>query len=166
MFWKKKNDSENVLVMNRKNSDNEYLHKDFHISMNLLLEYIYDKYGKEAVIDYLKRFTRAYHSPITIELSQGYLTALIDYFEDIYGKEGSRIDMEFTNESLVLTIPSCPAVEHILKKGEKLSKVHRYTYETVFETICENTQFEYILDRYNEETGGGIHIFKKREDKE
>jgi hypothetical protein len=166
MFWKNKNKNSNVLVMERDGTENEYLHKDFHLSMNLLLQYIYDKFGEDAVIEYLQKFTREYHGPLTRELSEGYITPLIDYFEDIYEREGSKIEIEFDSSRLRLTIPSCPAFDHIREKGQEPSKMLKYTYETIFNTICENTPFEYIQERYNEETGGGIHTFKRREQAE
>ena len=34
-------------VMKRSASDNKYLHKDFHLSMNIVLTYIYKNFGKE-----------------------------------------------------------------------------------------------------------------------
>ena len=45
-------------IMRRTASDNEYLHKDFHASMNIGLEFLRKNYGKEGVIDYLKTFTK------------------------------------------------------------------------------------------------------------
>jgi hypothetical protein len=38
-----KKEAQRRKIMTRKASDNKYLHKDFHVSMNILLKYIYKK---------------------------------------------------------------------------------------------------------------------------
>lgn len=51
-------------VMERKASDNKYLHKDFHNIMNLGIEYIHEKYGEESVREYLIQFASSYYAPL------------------------------------------------------------------------------------------------------
>jgi len=46
---------QSIKVMERKASDNKYLHKDFHIALNLLMTYLYDHFGKDALVNYLKQ---------------------------------------------------------------------------------------------------------------
>src|SRR5690606_27892865 len=78
---------DNIKVMSRTAADNKYLHKDFHQSMNLLIDYIYNNFGKDNLIENLKQFTNAYHQPLNELLKAGDLNALADYFSDIYKKE-------------------------------------------------------------------------------
>ncbi|MFO7636107.1 MAG: hypothetical protein R6W96_02215 [Clostridia bacterium] len=163
MFWKKNKTEGSILVTRGRQEDTEAIHKEFHLATDLLLRYIHDKYGEKDVIAYLRSFAREYHGPMSFELSRGNLNVLVDYFEDIYGKEGGRIEMEFNARRLVLTIPLCPGVEYLDSIGKTPSEMHRHTYEVVFEAICEGTGVEYVLDRYNPETGGGIHIFTLKE---
>ena len=42
-------------------SDNEYLHKDFHMALNNGLDFLEERYGKKAVVEYLEDFTKEYH---------------------------------------------------------------------------------------------------------
>jgi hypothetical protein len=43
-------------VMRRKASDNDYLHRDFHLTLNMGIEYLREKFGDEAVGEYLEQF--------------------------------------------------------------------------------------------------------------
>ena len=49
-----------MLVMERKASDNKYLHRDFHISADNGIEYVGKKYGDEGVKEFLSDFARSY----------------------------------------------------------------------------------------------------------
>lgn len=76
-----------IKTMSRKSADNKYLHKDFHQTMNLLLDYIYKNFGKENLIRYLQQFTVAYHEPLHESLKEGDIKVLAGYFSDLYEKE-------------------------------------------------------------------------------
>lgn len=78
---------ENKKVMVRKASDNEYLHKDFHLSMNILMDYIYHRFGKEQLVRYLQQYAEAYYKPLREELKKGNMDALLAYMKDKYEKE-------------------------------------------------------------------------------
>ena len=49
--------------MRRTASDNVYLHKDFHGALSAGIEYLHQRYGEDAVREYLRRFTLAFHAP-------------------------------------------------------------------------------------------------------
>ena len=80
-------ESQRRKVMKRKVSDNKYLHKDFHVSMNILLKYIYNNFGREEMVNYLTQYADAYYKPVNDELMSGSISALCKYFTDIYAKE-------------------------------------------------------------------------------
>ena len=64
-------------VMERKASDNKYLHKDFHVSLDIGIDYIGKQFGPEAIDAYLTQYAKAFYQPMTLkELQQ--------YFERIY----------------------------------------------------------------------------------
>ncbi len=60
--------SQSRKIMERKASDNKYLHKDFHVSMNMLLTYIYENFGKKELINYLSQYAEAFYKPLNQEL--------------------------------------------------------------------------------------------------
>ena len=155
---------QSVRVMERKASDNKYLHKDFHVSMNLLLTYIYDNFGRDALISYLQQFAREYHKPLIEQLRAGKTDALVSYLKGIYEKEEWPVEIMVRDTSVELTQSACPAISHIIEKGGKPSPYYRETYNTVYKTICEGTPFEYVLEYFDESTGACKQVFSKKED--
>ena len=152
------------IVMNRKASDNKYLHRDFHITLNLLLAYIGDKFGKEAVIQYLSQYARAYHRPLHEQLMTGNLTALSDYLTLIYQKEEWPVRIRTGDGFIELQQDACPGMSHIKASGNRPSPYYVETYRTVYETICEDTPFQYQLQQFDNETGACIQLFTKKEE--
>ncbi len=155
--------SQSIKRMERKASDNKYLHRDFHISMNLLMNYIYDNFGKNALINYLKQYSRAYYKPLNQKLKAGDKNALIEYFRDIYEKEEWPVNIITKGDTIEITQDACPGLSYIRSKGWKPCPCYRETYDTLYSTLCEGTSFEYILEYFNDETGACKQIFILKE---
>lgn len=149
-------------VMVRKASDNEYLHKDFHLSMNRGIDYLHRIYGDQAVREYLIRFAKKYHKPLIEDLEKRGLIALKEYFENIYKTEGTKAEISFNEDELIISIDSCPAIEHINKNKVKVAELFYETTKTVNEALCEGTPYSAELIGYNPETGGGKQRFYRR----
>ncbi len=156
---------QSVRVMERKASDNKYLHKDFHVSMNMLLTYIYDNFGRDALISYLVQFAGEYHKPLNEQLRAGNRDALVSYLKDKYEKEEWPVEISVSETEVEVSQQSCPAISHIVDKGEEPCPYYRETYNTVYKTICEGTPYEYVLEYFDESTGACRQVFRKREDK-
>lgn len=152
-----------IKTMSRKASDNKYLHKDFHLSMNLLMEYIYKNFGKDKLIDYLKQYTIAYHKPMYEQIQSGNIEALSSYFRDLYEKEEWPIKITQEEDRIVIEQHACPGISHIKSKGGKPIPLYVETYKTVYTTLCENTPFEYELVFFDDETGACLQLFKRKE---
>lgn len=63
-------------VIDRRASDNEYLHKDFHGALSAGIEYLQKNYGTQAVRDYLRQFALAFYSPLKKALGKRGLVAI------------------------------------------------------------------------------------------
>lgn len=149
-------------VMQRTASDNEYLHKDFHGALSNGIEYLHTNYGEDAVRDYLKRFTRAFYSPLKEDLKKRGLPALKEHFERIYKIEGGKVDITCSDDELVIKVYACPAVEHMRKNGYTVARLFCETTKSVNEALCEGTDFAAELIDYNEETGSNTQRFYRR----
>ncbi len=154
---------DSVKVMERKASDNKYLHKDFHLALNLLMNYLYTNFGKDALVRYLQQFSREYHRPLIDELKSGNLNALAGYLRDIYMKEEWPVNIYSDENRIELSQEACPAMTFIIQKGEKPCPFYFETYRTVYETMCENTPFEYKLEYFNDESGACKQFFIRKE---
>jgi len=150
------------LVMNKKASDNVYFHPDFHIAMNMIIEYIENRYGKESVKDYLKQFARSYYRSLREKIKKRGLNPLKKYIEQLYRKEGGKIKIESTRNFLKVHIENCPALSHI---GKKVPVAESFieTTKTVYETIVEKTGFVFEMPLYDKKTGRAILIFRKKQ---
>lgn len=159
-----KKEKENILIMSRKSTDNKYLHKDFHQSMNLLLDYIYTNFGDENLIRYLQQFTNAYHQPLHESLKGGNINVLTKYFTDLYEMEEWPLIIKQGEDYLEIEQNECPGMNHIKSLGKVPTPLYIETYRTVYSTLCEGTPFEYSLLFFNEETGACKQLFTKRKE--
>jgi neutral ceramidase len=154
---------QSVKIMEKKSSDNKYLHKDFHIAMNMLLTYIHVHFGKDSMVEYLNQFSLEYYRPLNQKLKSGDKEALTAYFKDIYEKENWHVSISCTANCVEITQTACPAISHIVKNGGKPCPDYRETYNTVYKRICEDTPFEYFLDYFDDKTGACKQLFVMKE---
>ncbi len=149
-------------VIERRASDNKYLHRDFHISMNMLMEYISREYGPIALTEYLAQFSREFHSKRKECLQNGDLGCLEKYFKNVYKKEEWPLFIELKNDVLILSQDSCPGISYLQKNGYKPVEQYIETYTTVYRTLCQDTPFEYVMDSFDSDTGKCRQRFQRR----
>ena len=149
-------------VMERRASDNVYLHKDFHGALSTDIEYLHAHFGEDAVRDYLRQFTVIYYAPLIAELRGEGLPALKRHFEELYAVEGGEVDIMLSDDELVLTVHACPAVKHMREHGYMVARLFRETIKTVNEALCTGTSFAAELVEYDDATGRSIQRFYRR----
>jgi len=149
-------------VFEQNASDNKYLHRDFHISMNMLMEYIFERYGAKALTEYLETFSREFHKERKTLLKKRGLVSLKEYLEDIYNAEEWEVEISMTDGELILRQAACPGIKYIKEKG--FAPIDRYieTYTTVYKELCRETPYEYEMMNFNEETGACTQVFRRR----
>ena len=64
------------LHIERKASDNKYLHKDFHISADIGITYVGENYGDRAVKDYLTQYTKSFYKLLAEDVNKNGLKSL------------------------------------------------------------------------------------------
>jgi len=149
-------------IMRRKASDNVYLHKDFHGALSNGIQFIHEKYGAEAVREYLRQFVAAFYAPLKSEIKRRGLAALKDHFEKMYRTEGGVIHLTCSADELRLEVEACPAVTHMRQHGYKIAELFYETTKTVNEALCAGTPFAAELIRYDEADGHSIQRFYRR----
>ncbi len=146
----------------RKASDNPYLHKDFHIALNYGIDYLYKKFGEEAVREYLVQFANAYFSPLKKTIKENGLRAIREHYVKIYEIEGAEYDTSFSQDELIITLFASPAVLHMNTNGHSVSPLFHETVTTVNKEICNNTPFECEVLEYKHENGAyRLHFFRR-----
>jgi len=148
--------------MRRRACENEYLHKDFHGALSCVLIYLQERYGADAVRDYLRSFTRAFYSPLRRDIQSRGLIALKQHIDQINRIEDAQAQIEFSEDQLTVRMAACPAVQHMRRNNYAVSPLWQETYRTVNEALCEGSDFEADLSEYDEQTGRNVQRFKRK----
>lgn len=143
-----------VKELSRKASDNQYLHKDFHNLLNIALDYLAQRFGQDAVEDYLKEYARNYFTPQN-------LVQIKDYILGIYKAESAEEAIEIieTKGRLLITVKRCPAVEYIGMPSEYF----KMTTEIVYGELAKMSGFIFAMHYYDEMTGAASYTFEEIE---
>ena len=152
---------EDTLVMDRKASDNEYFHRDFHDSLNRGSHYVGEKYGEKELVEYLTRFTKNVYRPVMEAIAEKGLQAIADKIADTYEKEKALdvLSLELTDKNLVVKIKECPAVKHLTGKGLTMSPWYSYTTTVVMDVLAKAGGYQFELISYDQATGAAEYQF-------
>ena len=142
--------------MERRASDNKYLHKDFHVSLDLGIAYVGDRYGEDAVKEYLTDYAKSFYQKMT-------LAELENYFKKIYEAEDASDVLKTTLEknSLTVEISECPAMKFMRSTGHEPSKYYTQTTKTLYAVLAQICGFEFNLSEYDEKSGKAKFIFSE-----
>ncbi len=149
-------------VIRRTASDNVYLHKDFHGTMSVGIDYLDRRFGEEAVRDYLHQFALSFYAPLRAELLRDGLPALERHFRKMYEAESGKIEIRLSDDELTIDVAECPAVTHMRAHGYSVARLFYETTKTVNEAICEGTPFAAELLVYEEQNGHAVARFCRR----
>ena len=152
-----------VKTMTRSAQDNKYLHRDFHISCDVGINYIGEHYGLEGVQAYIRQYADAYLAPLVASVRSEGLEPLAQYFHDLYEAEeaGDQLEMILHDKTLEVHILACPAVSHMRKNGHTPSVWYRQTTDTLYARLAENTGLGFVLDSYDPVSGAASFHFEK-----
>jgi hypothetical protein len=154
--------SDKIKVIDKKASDNVYLHKDFHGSLCYAIKYVDEKFGHDATEEYLRRVGSTYFAPLSEKLKKDGLTALKEHFEKIFDLEQGEYEINISPDGseMTLTITKCPAILHLLSKNMLFTDRHCETTRIVNQTICQNAGYTAECD-YEPGKGKCVQRFRK-----
>ncbi len=155
---------EDTEIMDRKASDNEYFHKDFHSSMNMGIHYLGTKYGIDTVREYLTRYTTNVYKNLINDIKSRGLYAIEDKILDTYAKEKAQAAVKISrlDNGLKVEVEYCPAVKHLKATGRDVSVWYRYTTEFVMEELAKSADCEFSMLCYDEDTGAASYEFHRK----
>jgi len=154
-----------VEVMNRSASDNRYLHRDFHLSLNTGIDYLYKTYTMADVEIYLTRFASNFYAPVIERIKEGGLEAAKTAFLSPYEAEGEEAVVSFTERKgeVIINISECPAVRHFNGQGITPSAVYPLSTTVVWTEICRQAGLGFQTLSYDAKTGAATHIIFEKE---
>lgn len=149
------------IIKDLKASDNEYFHRDFHMSGDLGVRYVGEKFGDAAVCYYLTRFAKAYYKPLIEKTAKNGLEEIKKHIENIYTIEKVPNDVKCTLADGVLNVKvsKCPAIAYMREEGYQPSKWYIETTRIVNRVIAEESGYGFEMISYNEEDGAAEYKF-------
>jgi len=149
-------------MISRNAADNVYLHKDFHGALSTGIAYLEQRYGAEAVRDYLRQFALTFYAALTLSIRERGLVALREHLERIYALEGGQIRITCAEDEMLLEVEACPAVTHMRQHGYAVAPLFYETSKTLYAAICEGTPFVPEWIQYDEQSGRSTIRFCRR----
>jgi len=155
---------ENTRIMDRKASENEYFHRDFHSSLNMGIDYLGKNYGAEAIREHLQIYTRNVYKPVLEKIKENPFAAISEKIRSTYlaEKAADALELEQKADSLTVKIAYCPAVKHLRKIGRVVSQWFSMTTSVVMETLAKAGGLHFEMEYYDPETGAARYRFSKK----
>lgn len=152
---------ENTEIMERRASQNEYFHRDFHSSLNMGVEYLGSRFGEDALRAYLTRYVRHVYRPLLEAVRARGLPALEEHIRETYRKEKApdAVETALRDGTLEVRIRYCPAVRHLRETGRRVSAWFPYTTGAVMEAVAGETGLRFEMERYDPDTGAAAYRF-------
>ena len=152
---------DDAVIIDMRREDNKYLHRDFHLLGDNALKYCAEKYGREAVIEFLRDFTDRYFAPVVEEVKRGGLSALRSWLLHVYEIEEAAdlIETELSEDRLTVRIKHSPVIEYMRTLGQEPSEYYIEETRTVYGRLAELSGYTFTLSSYNED-GAAEFTFK------
>ena len=150
-------------VMELREGELKYLHRDFHLHCDMALSYCGEKFGADTVVDFLTDYTKNYYAPVIEKIRLGGLSALRDWITDVYETEEASelLHTELSGNKLTVSVDKSPVIEYMKSLNQKPGKYYIEQTRTLYRVIAESVGFEFALDYYNED-GGCKYSFKSK----
>lgn len=130
-----------VIFLDCKQSDNEYLHMDFHGALCYAVKYLDDNFGAQATEEYLVQVGKTYFKPLSEKLKKDGLKALQAHWQTLFQKEQGKFKIYYEDDKLVLEVDQCPAITHLKKKDMLFTERYCQSTVVVNMTICQEAGY-------------------------
>ncbi|MBR7187089.1 MAG: hypothetical protein IKD53_00890, partial [Clostridia bacterium] len=152
---------ENTEIMDRKASQNEYFHRDFHSSLNMGLEYVGSKYGEAELDEYLRLYTIHVYGKLLEAVKARGLQELKAHIEKTYALEHApeAVETRLEGNALKVDVKYCPGVKHLRETGREVSRWYPHSTTAVMQTIADECGLTFEMGEYDPETGRASYAF-------
>ena len=152
-----------VRRMDKRASENKYLHRDFHISADKGLRYVAEKYGDDGVKEYLQTFAARYYAPLIGDIKSNGLSAVAEHLKSVYFIEEApdALELSLTDNRLDVHVLYSPAIRYMNKACYTPSRWYAEQTRTVFGTVADLASISFVMTAYNEKTGEAEYSFSK-----
>ena len=122
--------------------ENNELHRYFHGSTNMTIDFIVENYGMDAAKEILRRTGREVYKSIHDKLAKGDASELIEHLNWFMYREGAPYSLTVTADEIRFEVMECPAHKHLKTLGLPLSPNNCLQTSEVNAGMCEGTPWE------------------------
>lgn len=151
-------------IMDRKASQNEYFHQDFHHSMNRCIRYVGDKFGDAEVFALLEQYAKTVCAKLIDDIQKSGLEPLKEYILATYEREKApdAVSLTLSDDVLKVNVHYCPVVRYMTQKNHALSPWFAKSTEYVMQTIANESGLDFEMGAYDEQTGKTSYSFSMK----
>ena len=142
--------------------ENNELHRDFHGTTNMTMDYIAENYGVEALKGILRKTGRDVYKSIHDKLAAGDSSELLEHLNWFYHREGAKYSLTVSDDEIRMEVFECPAHKHLRKLGLPISKYSCLQTSEVNAGMCEGTPWESSLEICGE--GHCVQTFRRKKE--
>ncbi len=159
---RKINQSDDGEITDMKTEDNKYLHRDFHLLGDMALKYCADKFGYEALIEFLSDYVKKYYTPQIENIKKYGLAALEEWIEKVYEIEESSelLKCELSENVLKVTVEKSPVIEYMHSLGQEPTEYYIEETRVLYSVVASECGYKFNLEYYNDD-GGTCYTFTK-----
>lgn len=145
-------DDADIVITDEKREGKKYLHHDFHLLGDNALRYCGNKYGLEAVCEFLKGFVNKYYAPQICKFKKNGLPELKKWIEDLYKKEEATdvLHTDINDNILTIIIDKSPVIEYMMSLNQGPSNYYIEETRTLYATIADACGFDFNLEYYRD----------------
>ena len=133
-------------------------HKDFHLLDREIINYLEDNYGEGERDAFLRSLATTVYAPLLEEVRRTGLSAIRAHFEKIFEVEQGKCTFEESGGTLVMRVTRCPAVWHLVEKGQPPSDSFCEQTRVVLRELCRLSGVDFEVD-FHTESGTCVQTF-------
>jgi len=134
------------------------VHKDFHLLDREIINYLEDNYGEEERDAFLKGLATTVYAPLLKEVRERGVAAIRTHFEAVFEVEEGECTFKESDEGLVMRVTRCPAVWHLVEKGQPPSDSFCEQTRVVLGEVCRLAGVDFEVD-FHTESGTCVQTF-------
>lgn len=154
---------EDTLILDRRASDNEYFHRQFHASLSNSLNYLGENYGTDAIVEFLTMYMKDVFPYVLAACADVGLKAIADFEKLMYAEEKASdlltAELSEDGKKLTVKVSKCPAREYLKSNNLVISEYFGYADTVPLKVLAESAGAVFTVISYDDETGAAEYGF-------
>lgn len=136
------------------------VHKDFHGALSFGLTFLRKRYNEDGVREFLSGLSATVYKPLVEGIQTRGLAALRDHWQEVFALEDGEIELQESEEELVLRVHRCPAIAHMQENNYAIAEHYCEHTRIVNEAVCGAAGYESEV-AYDQQKGCCVQKFRR-----